>query len=85
MNYNTNILDVIFRTGLIILISGIMVGLFFGEWTVMLVVGIIFTISPIIGKRLQFNKESLTQDEGISRANKDELTSRQEFPGLFTT
>jgi uncharacterized membrane protein len=85
MNSNTNFIDVIFRTGLIILVSGIMVGLFFGEWTVMLVVGIIFTISPIIGKRLQFNKESLTQDEGISRANKDELTSRQEFTGLFTT
>lgn len=85
MNYNTNILDVIFRTGLIILISGIMVGLFFGEWTVMLVVGIIFTISPILGKGIQLIKENLTQDKAISRANKDEFASRQEFPGLFTT
>lgn len=85
MNYNTNILDVIFRTGLIILVCGIMVGLFFGEWTVMLVVGIIFTISPILGKGILLIKENLTQDEAISRANKDEFNSRKEFPGLFTT
>ena len=50
MNSITNIIDMIFRIGLIFLVSGIMVGLLFGEWTVMLVVGVLFTFSPIIQK-----------------------------------
>lgn len=85
MNSNNNIIDVIFRTGLVFLVCGIMVGLFFGEWTIMLIVGIIFVISPIIGKRIQFLKEKMTQDEAISRAKKVELVSRQHLPGQFTT
>lgn len=85
MNFNTNIVDVTFRTGLVFLVSGIMVGLIFGEWTVMLVVGLIFTISPIIGKRMQLQRDNMSQDEAISRAKKVELVSRQQLPGRFTT
>ncbi len=85
MNSNTNTGDVIFLTGLVFLVSGIMVGLISGEWTVTLVVGIIFTISPIIGKRVQLLKEDMTQDEAISRTKKVELISRQQLSGQFTT
>ena len=85
MNSNTNTVDVIFQTGLVFLVSGIMVGLISGEWTVTLVVGIIFTISPIIGKRIQLLKEDMTQDEVISRTKKVELISRQQLSGQFTT
>jgi uncharacterized membrane protein len=66
MNSITNIIDMIFRIGLIFLVSGIMVGLLFGEWTVMLVVGVLFTFSPIIQKGIQLRKESMTQEESIS-------------------
>ena len=66
MNSITNIIDMIFRIGLIFLVSGIMVGLLFGEWTVMLVVGILFTFSPIIQKGIQLRKKSMTQEESIS-------------------
>ena len=85
MNFNTNIVDVTFRTGLVFLVSGIMVGLIFGEWTVMLVVGLIFTISPIIGKRMQLHRDNISQDEAISRAKKVGLVSRQQLQGRFTT
>jgi uncharacterized membrane protein len=85
MNSTNNIIDVIFRTGLVFLVNGIMVGLYFGEWTIMLIVGIIFMISPIIGKRIQLLKEKMTQDAAISRANKVELVSHQQLPGRFTT
>ncbi|GAH38832.1 unnamed protein product [marine sediment metagenome] len=85
MNSNTNTVDVIFQTGLVFLVSGIMVGLISGEWTVPLVVGVIFTISPIIGKRIQLLKEDMTQDEAISRTKKVELISRQQLSGQFTT
>lgn len=66
MNSITNIIDMIFRIGLIFLVSGIMVGLLFGEWTVMLVVGVLFTFSPIIQKGFQLRKKSMTQEESIS-------------------
>ena len=66
MNSITNIIDMIFRIGLIFLVSRIMVGLLFGEWTVMLVVGVLFKISPIIQKGFQLRKRSMTQEESIS-------------------
>ena len=66
MNSITNIIDMIFRIGLIFLVSGIMVGLLFGEWTVMLVVGVLFTFSPIIQKGFQLRNKSMTQEESIS-------------------
>lgn len=85
MNSKTNIINVIFRIGLIFLVSGIMVGLFFGEWTEKLIVGIIFTISPGIGKGIHLLKENMTRDEAISQAEYIEFVSRQELPRQFTT
>ena len=65
MNSITNIVDMIFRIGLVFLVSGTMVGLLFGEWTVMLVVGMLFTFSPIIQKGIQLRKGNMSQEESM--------------------
>ena len=66
MNSNTNIIDIIFRIGLVFLVSGIMIGLLFGEWTILVIVGVLFTFSPILQKGTQLRKKSMTQEESIS-------------------
>ena len=56
MFLDTSITDIFFRLGLVIMISGIMLGLIFGEWTILILLGALLTFSPLIKKSI-YNRE----------------------------
>jgi len=48
MNTKTQIAIILFKVGLIIIVSGLIVGLAFGQWTLILIFGLMFMLPNMI-------------------------------------
>jgi hypothetical protein len=61
LNIN-NMIEVFLRVGLVLLISGVFIRLFFGDWTVILILGIILTFPAVIEKGILGIRDNVSQE-----------------------